>query len=469
MKKNLHVQLLLGLLLGAMAFSTLNAQKTLTANVPADAATVGDAMKAVRDDLVPGDSLVITVDPGTYILGETWGLGWVTLHTNVLIKGAGADQTIFKYDLTGRPGPDEPGQDIIHNIWSEDNDSSTIKIEGIKYMYGGNYTDKGSGLGAVLRLFKPNSLEITFENCIFDNNTGITLFTGWKPDISYFFNNCQFTNNLTLGLGNAARSGLMGLDNLKVLSVTNCTFMSNETIDADEPDYRNNTAGAAINFSGAGGQISELILENNAFIDSRVNIAEFDTILPVVKVTAGDTILNVTMRNNIFMGNYPDAAEYADLLLINPENMVFTSEGNIMNKVVRLGTGADSVNYLDYSLDGALIDETYSYTDPRIDFTMSFDLPELILDEHGIGHVEYAGSGIGVGVNPNQYNELNAYVYNNILKVKSLKPGDRVDVYNILGAMVKSKHATSDVLEMSLPKGIFIIRSGQYTKKVYSH
>jgi hypothetical protein len=451
-----------------MSFSKLNAQKTVNANVPADGALIHDAIAAVSGQLEQGDSLVITVDPGTYIYEERHDLGWgEILYVDVLIKGSGADNTEFKFDLPGRPGPDNPGVTPFHSIFSEGNDSSTFTMEGIKFMYGGNYTEKGGAVGAVHRLFRPNSLTMKFENCIFESNCGLQLFNAVKNDISYSFNNCQFTNNLLLGVGNSDREGIITVSGIKSLSVTNCTFMSNEIINRRSAEFSNKAAGAAIDFAGRVGQISEVIIENNAFINTKVNIAEFDTILAVVRIKA-DTLLNITMRNNIFMGNYMGAAEFADLLLINPENMNFTSEGNIMNKVLRLEDGDEPVNYLDYTIEGALIDETYSYTDPRIDFEMDFDVPKLTADEFGIGHVNYSGNGTNVSVNQSPARELNAYVYDGILKVKNLKAGDRVDVYNIVGVKVKTRLADSDIIEMSLPKGIFIIKSGHKVKKVYS-
>lgn len=468
MKKNLLSIVVISLISLVVTVNTTHAQKTVTANVPADGAFVRAAIDAVEDQLEPGDSLVITVDPGTYIFDGRNDLGWGgNLFINILIKGAGADQTEFKFDLTERPGPDNPGVSQFHSIFSEENDSSTVKIEGIKFMYGGNFNNKGNAIGAVVRLFKPESLAITFENCIFDSNTGIMLFNGFRKDISYSFNNCQFTNNLTLGVGNKGRTGIIENSGYKYLSVTNCTFMSNEVI--DYAAYRE-TSASALNISVKDSAYTyDIILENNAFINAMVNLAEFDTVLSVVKVDVGEySNVNFTMNNNIFMGNFSEATGTpTDILLINPENIEFTSEGNILNKVLEL---TDEGVYENYSIPGSMIDETYTYTDPRISFEMNFDLPNLVPDEYGIGHVNYTGDGSDPNsVNIIQPDKFKAYVNNNLLRVEGLKSGGMVEVYNILGAKIISRRANSNNLEMTLPNGIFIVKSGQYSKKVFSH
>ncbi len=61
-------------------------------------------------------------------------------------------------------------------------------------------------------------------------------------------------------------------------------------------------------------------------------------------------------------------------------------------------------------------------------------------------------------------------VFNDILTVSNLNPGDPVEVYSVIGTLISSQKATSDVLSLPLNgKGLFIVKTNTGTTKVVNN
>ena len=67
-------------------------------------------------------------------------------------------------------------------------------------------------------------------------------------------------------------------------------------------------------------------------------------------------------------------------------------------------------------------------------------------------------------------NKVRCNVSNNLLTISNLESGDKVEVYSILGTLISSQKATSDVLALPLNgKGVFIVKTKTTTTKVVNN
>ena len=67
-------------------------------------------------------------------------------------------------------------------------------------------------------------------------------------------------------------------------------------------------------------------------------------------------------------------------------------------------------------------------------------------------------------------NKVRCNVSNNLLTISNLEFGDKVEVYSILGTLISSQKATSDVLALPLNgKGVFIVKTKTTTTKVVNN
>ncbi len=67
-------------------------------------------------------------------------------------------------------------------------------------------------------------------------------------------------------------------------------------------------------------------------------------------------------------------------------------------------------------------------------------------------------------------NKVRCNISNNLLTISNLESGDKVEVYSILGTLISSQKATSDVLALPLNgKGVFIVKTKTTTTKVVNN
>jgi hypothetical protein len=136
-----------------------------------------------------------------------------------------------------------------------------------------------------------------------------------------------------------------------------------------------------------------------------------------------------------------------------------------MNSFVKLENEA----YVPVEHAGFLVDASYTYTDPRIDFVMEGDLPKVHYDDKGVGYLVYNGDGTGgdpSSVNELPLNSLVVYSSNGVVNIKGVKIGELVEVYSLTGSLVAREPAHSEQLSIALPRGLFIVRSGVQASKV---
>jgi hypothetical protein len=453
----LNYSVFLGILILSLFFTAGNAQQTVTVNVPGDFATIPAALTGSwGEPLVDGDNLVIQVAEG--ILSAPTGntnVAWPAKRLNVTIQGAGAGKTIQRGAHEERIADGAVGTRWMQlQAGTEGMGGSVVIFKDMTFQYLGGTTGV-HGAGAVLNILAVHELEVKFENVVFDNCVGMAVINSPQIQTTLVFENCLFTENVAKGRTdqpNASR-GIIHKRGGK-LEVRNTTFYSNENL-ADNPAIDRGfciTAGTNDESPNL-----EVILENNAFVNNQSKVLQYpDTLVsPVITFEPGFVVetvsIKVAMNNNILIGNTRTGiANDVDVLVKNSDLVTWeTSAGNILNKSVRK---ISETEYEDFELPGSLVDETYTYTDPRINFTMDGNLPELILDDKAIGGVSYSGDGSPVtgGFDNVKTNNFKAYAFNNTLFVKGVQAGGTIEVFSITGSIVARSIARSDEFEMQI-------------------
>lgn len=87
-------------------------------------------------------------------------------------------------------------------------------------------------------------------------------------------------------------------------------------------------------------------------------------------------------------------------------------------------------------------------------------------------NLTFKGGQIVTGINTPKFegNKVRCDASNNILTISNLESGDKVEVYSILGTLISSQKATSDMLALPLNgKGVFIVKTKTTTTKVVNN
>jgi hypothetical protein len=481
MKKNFILKHFFILCSGLFLLQGIAAQTTYTVNIPANYANINLALNGERGKMVAGDSLIITIDEGTYIQTASFSFNWQK-SANILIKGAGAGKTILQGNKLERPafGSDDgirQGQ-VTNTVMS----GSSITYKDLTFRY---YGQTGSvSVGVILNLGGTGTiLTGRFINVIFDSNMGLALLNTAQPGHTFEVDNCLFINNATAYRTDSPieKAGLVNVRRGGNLIIRNSTFISNDNIQHNGLfGVRGGLFWMGADSASVGNNI---VIENNAFINM-VNKAPYDSlrmdsICSIITLNPSEYVLEykVTMKNNIGIGNTREGKSLdCDVIVINPAKFTFVEmENNIFNKVFnRIATEINDTttlySYENYTLPGSKINTAYTYTHPDIDFVMDGNLPllEVTAESSGIGKVKFNGDG-GTAVNIRDANPYKIYAFERTLKVTGLRTGERIEVFTITGSLFTSALAVSDEFSMEMPRGIYVIRTGNRTQKVLIH
>lgn len=138
-----------------------------------------------------------------------------------------------------------------------------------------------------------------------------------------------------------------------------------------------------------------------------------------------------------------------------------TPEGNPFALSVKMnGTG---------KLDaGALLIKEIKFTTPSDGTYVKGGDPNALLEKE----LTFEDGHIVTGINTPKLDGKKTYcgVSNDILTISNLESGDKVEVYSVLGTLISSHEATSDVLALPLNgKGLFIVKTKSGTTKVVNN
>jgi hypothetical protein len=472
MKKNLLKKISFTVLAALFAFTSLDAQKTVTVNVPADGATIHAAITTGSALIETGDELIVAVPEGVFVHSGNPTVNWGKKAT-ITIAGAGAGKTILKSSLDERPVIGSTAMDMLFNVVSGTGaaakaiDTSTIVFKDLTIKnFGG--TEGTPAAGSLAHISNRVGLTLQFVNVIFDSNVGFTLFNSLSTSTTWIFENCLFINNAVSQRSGTAHHGIVNSRSGGNLTIKNSTFISNDSYNTLEA---NSNRGSMFYVGGNSGTLSNLLIENNAFINNQVKNADVNTATSVFAFLPGleATEYNVTLKNNIAIGNSrADILSDYDLVVNNPEKITLVASGNLFNTAVKTVVSTDEppvTTYEPWEVQGITANRLYTYTHPDINFEMDGNLPKLIVDEAGIGHVNFGSTSIDFA----KSDPLKIYALNSILKVEGLREGSSVEIYTITGSLYFRTLVSSDNFEMEMPKGIFIVRSGINTRKVLIH
>jgi hypothetical protein len=364
------------------------------------------------------------------------------------------------------------------NKWWQTNDANlggtTIRFKNLTIRNFGSLTTTAAANGAVVNMSTAISngkvAKFIFENVVITGMAGRTIFnlpsTGYEIEL----NNCLIKDNVLTAAGNPM-NGIVTKSTGGNIKITNCTFYSNSF----KPLTTATRAGAVLSLTTGASQDCNLIFENNALVNNQFESAASTAgIQGLIDLNTNATpgTIQYSFRNNIFVGNIRSGSNLdVDLHIPNLAVTPISFEGNILNEAVqRLGDGTEvPYTYPRLTNSGLKIDKTYTYTDPRINFTMDGNLPKLTNDANGIGKVSYSGDGgnPSVGITKNNSGSFIAYAQNLTLKLEGINPGEMIELYNITGNLIRKAKATGSTLEFQMAeKGIYIVRAGNQSQKV---
>jgi hypothetical protein len=455
-------------------FGVSYAQKTVTVGPEgtADYPSIKEAIDSATVDMLPGETLNINIPAGTKVepvgnLFLNWGKA-----LNIIVSGAGADQTIITRaddegnPLTAPPTTDAPG--IAGRMWQvarEEMDGSTLTFKDMTFKYMGNTL--GQSTGSIMNFVNEWDLTVTFENVIFDQCVGRSLFNHNKDRHDFVFDNCLFINCITAPQANNVNNGFQGLIHRGFggnLTVRNTTFMSNTIINpADE--NRNN--GGLIRVASDREWNSNVVLENVTAVNNKYSNESPALIQPMITFkpdALNDTIsVNVTMKDVIFVGNYrDDKDDDVDLIYESPDKITFNTEstGNYFNSVLKLD---EEGVYEEAVLPGTNVSLDHTYT--SLNMVMDGDLPKLTPDMYGIGKITYAITSVKL----KDADPLKIHTHNSFIRVSGLNPGDKLEIYTIMGSIFSIMIANDHEVSFELPRGIYILKTGRRAQKILVH
>jgi len=469
-------------------FLLLTAAKAQQYDVPGTYATVLDACNAIEADLTsdpaalePGSEVTIMVAEGTIIEADN-SAGW-TVPVKVIVQGAGVDKTFIESFRGDRIVPGE-ADDLSTRFMelTKDVEGVEVVLQDITFRFFGRGDNDNGGLFSTSSS-KGTGLKVSLINCVFDRcgaKQG-AIWHGANGTHEFLMENCLVID--CIAYGGSAFAGMIAVDNGGMVTITNSTFISN---DRHPWDHRANPDNPIDKGAGRGGVIkvqdgtlrnveepypySPLIftLENTAFVNNLPLPVASDSIHPAIEINVKDTALcEIVLIDNIAIGNRRQSNLMRDVDMILPNSREFVSwdfSGNIMNSVV---SRDEEYTYLE-EMDGLKINTVYTYTHPSINFTMDGDLPMLILDEFGIGHVEYSGDGSISGIGDVVVSgESDIRVYPNPssgqfdLVLPTNMNNSRYELFDVTGSVIKSGVFYSDHENIDLStakKGIYFLR-----------
>jgi hypothetical protein len=490
MKKISTFKKILSLIAGLMMVVAVNAQQTVTKTIAAeggDYTTVYDALKAVcaataSPLLVAGDNVILNVvgtvtEPTTPVkfLNVKSGSAniTVTVPLNILIQGkgpgesaisgtypAGADGKMWQVN-----GYDEAGVGTFGGT------KITFKDLTMKN-FGSKTLSSSGGAGAVILMTLTAQKTCAtvfwkFQNVVFTECGGKSLFQIAYPHHDVIFDNCLFKNNnlfpSTDATGNGPNALIYRISGGN-LTVKNCTFANNTF----KPLVDAGTIGSLINIVPAALQNTNLVFENNQasnnLFDASASVALQQAMFGInTNITPGE--INYTIKNNVFIGNRRAGTNLdTDFYFQNLATTPFTASGNIVNEVLeRLGDGLTIPPYTYPRITSAGFDISpdYTYASPKVNYLMEGALPKLVEDENKIGHFV---KGTGTGIRNTESGNLSAYFNKSTgiqLNGQVSKTADAI-LYDIHGRVVKTSQLkegnSNSISTAGIKSGIYLLK-----------
>lgn len=363
-----------------------------TYDLPGDYDNTAAALIGVKNNasIVDGDEVIINITEDYTSTNNEAIFLQMTKSVKITIQGAGADKTIL--------GPNQARRWLHFSDLSSDGVEFIIKDLTLK---GFGYADAKSG--GCINLAKPG-IRFSFINVNFEDIIGgvgaIVRAVGSNQIVS--FDNCSFSNNLTKK-ASSNPIGLIYKTGGGTLSIKSSTFITNhsDVIDSTDPENPVDPGlrrGGVLDVVGDSATITDVILENNVFVNNLVEPdASRDIIQPTMVIKAqAYSDLTLQMTDNIFIENRRDGSNNdIDILIWNPDSITFTLTGNIANSMyaASFSNNKKSVEIFEpLLLDGIQINADFTYTHQDINFIMDGDLPEIMVDEFGVYYVTYSGA-----------------------------------------------------------------------------
>jgi hypothetical protein len=470
----------------------LTAQTTVTVGPEGSGAeytSIRLAIAAKAPDLAADAELLVNVAEGTILEPVNAFFGWGKA-LKITVRGAGADKTIIKSPLDAPPTADSPN----HRMWQMNNQASTgseFIFENLKFKYWGAYGS--NGVGGIINVNTPTSataplvITLGFRNVVFEDCHSISLLNSWQNSHSFLFENCLFINCATIVGSSQALQGLINKPTGGNVTIKNSTFISNKIVAIPSETNPRVTLNGGLLTVNVNPPVEDMvvdtrdgkatvILEGNAFINNRVADQAVDSVFSLISFKPNDLSVStdVTMSNNIAIGNSREGKIWeSDVFFFNEHKINFNNTGNIFNKVIKRITEVDGENitykFETIHLPGNKINPVYTYTHPDINFEMDGDLPKLTLDSYGVGKVSYTGDGGTISVDMNSTDLAKIYTFNRTLYISGLITGQKLEIYTITGSLFSRTVVTSDVFNMEMPKGIYLVKVGTRAQKVLVH
>jgi hypothetical protein len=469
MKKTLTFKTLVLSLLLVILGNNLFAQ---TYNVPAGFPTVSAAVEAIKADasITAGSEVTINVAEGIYDEATIVQVGKAIKLT---IQGAGADKTTLK-GLESRPVPGETTSKRLFQLNNTSNNGFELIMKGIRFL---NWGHGNANQGAVVLFGGAFTISVSLIDCEFE---GIAARAGAVVQSnnvlhSVHIENCFIHNCVTFDNDNL--KGLLNFAGTGKITIINSTFMSNEQYvlnkgSIDTGTDRKLREGLIITI-GQGGGNPQVTIENNVFVNNKVvDAGSTESAKPMISIVTNPENENpnhvIGMKNNVFVGN-GRAGDNKDVDLyyndVTNSKLIFENpQGNILNSFIKLENEA----YAPVEHEGFLVDASYTYNDPRIDFVMEGELPKIHYDDKGVGYLVYNGNGTGgqTSVSELSSNKLEMFSLNGVVTIRGLSAGNPVEVFSVTGSLITRLTADSEQISINLPKGVFVIRSGVKVGKV---
>ena len=442
-------------------------------HIPADYPTVKAAIDAINADqkIAIGEEVTIQIAEGVFT-SET--ITRIDKAIRLTIQGAGANKTTLQ-GLDNRPVPGIANDNRFMLIDQSSYSGLEINLRGIRFK---NWGFGSSVNGGFISVIQANIVTVNYQDCEFESMAARVgaVFQSNNFHHRFSMDNC-FVHHC-LSFDDNHFKGIMNFVGTGNISITNSTFMSNEQHVLNRGNISTGTdrgmrEGIVITMSQGVRNPSLIRLANNVFVDNKVvdggNPAYEKPVMSILRNS--NTNMNPYLfefTNNVFIGNRRDES-YSDVDVLFDDSgtgiiSFVKSDSNILTSMVKYVAGS----YVPVVQEGFMIDETYTYTDPRIDFVMDGDLPLVHYDETGVGYLVYHGNGTDpfTRVNDTHYHPLDIFVSQGQIRIKGLAPGEVVEVYSMTGSLVSRSTVHTDPFSISLPKGIFVIRAGNSVNKI---
>jgi len=255
------------------------------------------------------------------------------------------------------------------------------------------------------------------------------------------------------------------------LEIKNCTFMSNDFKSLSTTGTPASAQGVLVFVGPAAGGTTTTTIENCVAINNKFIDGLTDAVSSMIYINSTTNTSTLTFNNNLFIDNARAASMDKDIYFPNQANLTITAEKNIVNSAIQINDAAAvPVTYKNLTFDGLKISADYTYTDPRIAFTMDGVLPKLTNDANGVGKVEYTGDG-GVPTVPQGLKSLHSsniklLVTPNLLLIEGAEIGSQIEVYTMVGSLVSRTLNATNRTPIALKQGLYLVKVGNLAQKV---